>query len=138
MRKVHTSHTFQAANFLVKAIENPWGRKLYAKTLLKNIGQAVYKVSVGKCDKYVGGGRLVSNLCDAHEHRAGLHRGGVVFRKERRQGVRYALPMYWAGWRRQVLMSLLCVQITGIRAFPPSDLIHPSATHRIGSRLSGT
>ena len=49
----------QAANFLVKAIENPWGRKLYAKTLLKNIGQAVYKVSVGKCGMYVGGGRLV-------------------------------------------------------------------------------
>ena len=41
------SSPHQAANFLVKAIENPWGRKLYAKTLLKNIGQAVYKVRVG-------------------------------------------------------------------------------------------
>ena len=34
----------QAANFLVKAMENECGRKLYAKTLVKNIGQAVYKV----------------------------------------------------------------------------------------------
>jgi len=33
----------QAANFLVKALETEWGRKLYAKTLIKNIGQAVYK-----------------------------------------------------------------------------------------------
>ena len=33
----------QAANFLVKALENEWGRKLYSKTLLRNIGQAVYK-----------------------------------------------------------------------------------------------
>ena len=38
----------QAANFLVKALESPWGRKLYAKTLLKNIGQAVYRVCVCK------------------------------------------------------------------------------------------
>lgn len=37
----------QAANFLVKAMESEWGRKLYAKTLIKNIGQAVYKVSRG-------------------------------------------------------------------------------------------
>lgn len=33
----------QAANFLVKALENEWGRKLYSKTLIRNIGQAVYK-----------------------------------------------------------------------------------------------
>lgn len=37
----------QAANFLVKAMESEWGRKLYAKTLIKNIGQAVYKVRRG-------------------------------------------------------------------------------------------
>ncbi|KAG1675416.1 hypothetical protein FOA52_012335 [Chlamydomonas sp. UWO 241] len=33
----------QAANFLVKAMENEWGRKLYGKTLIKNIGMACYK-----------------------------------------------------------------------------------------------
>lgn len=34
----------QAANFLVKAMENEWGRKLYSKTLIRNIGLACYKV----------------------------------------------------------------------------------------------
>jgi len=33
----------QAANFLVKTLENKWGRLLYAKTLIRQIGQAVYK-----------------------------------------------------------------------------------------------
>lgn len=43
----------QAANFLVKAMESEWGRKLYAKTLIKNIGQAVYKVSWGAIPAWV-------------------------------------------------------------------------------------
>eukprot|EP00884_Botryococcus_braunii_P021387 jgi/Botrbrau1/7932/Bobra.9_2s0092.1 len=32
-----------AANLLVRAMESEWGRKLYGKTLIRNIGQAVYK-----------------------------------------------------------------------------------------------
>ena len=32
-----------SANLLVKSMETEWGRKLYAKTLVSNIGAAVYK-----------------------------------------------------------------------------------------------
>lgn len=34
----------QSANFLVKIMESDWGNKLYGKTLIRNIAQAVYKV----------------------------------------------------------------------------------------------
>ena len=34
----------QAANYMVKAMESDFGRKLYSKTLIRNIAQAVYKV----------------------------------------------------------------------------------------------
>jgi hypothetical protein len=33
-----------AANALVKACESEWGKKLYSRTLITNIGSAVYKV----------------------------------------------------------------------------------------------
>lgn len=33
----------RAANFLVKACESEWGHKLYGKTLVRQIGMAVYK-----------------------------------------------------------------------------------------------
>jgi hypothetical protein len=32
-----------AANALVKSLESEWGRKLYSRTLIQNIGNAVYK-----------------------------------------------------------------------------------------------
>jgi len=33
-----------AANYLAKAMESPWGRMLYSRTLLRNIGMAIYRV----------------------------------------------------------------------------------------------
>jgi hypothetical protein len=41
----------QAANFLVKALQSEWGRKLYAKTLLKQISQSVYRVGFQSCER---------------------------------------------------------------------------------------
>jgi hypothetical protein len=35
------------ANAMVKSLETPWGRKLYGRTLISNIGQSVYKVRPG-------------------------------------------------------------------------------------------
>ncbi|KAF5831632.1 hypothetical protein DUNSADRAFT_12792 [Dunaliella salina] len=32
-----------AANYLLKAMESEWGRKLYSKTLLRQIGMAIYR-----------------------------------------------------------------------------------------------
>lgn len=34
-----------AANAMIKSLESEWGRKLYGRTLISNIGSAVYKVS---------------------------------------------------------------------------------------------
>lgn len=36
-----------AANTLVKAMDSPWGRQLYAGTLIRNIGASCYKVGGG-------------------------------------------------------------------------------------------
>ncbi len=36
----------QSANVLVKTMESEWGKKLYSRTLVSNIAQAVYKVRV--------------------------------------------------------------------------------------------
>jgi hypothetical protein len=33
----------QAANLLVRSMDSEWGRKLFGKTLIRNIAQAVYK-----------------------------------------------------------------------------------------------
>lgn len=38
----------QAANILVQSLETGWGMKLFGNTLVRNIGQVVYKVSSGR------------------------------------------------------------------------------------------
>jgi hypothetical protein len=40
------------ANAMVKSLETEWGRKLYGRTLISNIGQSVYKVRHGSMQQH--------------------------------------------------------------------------------------
>jgi hypothetical protein len=48
-----------AANAMVKSLDSEWGRKLYGRTLISNIGSAVYKVRRQQCCQIPGGSKAV-------------------------------------------------------------------------------
>ena len=49
----------QAANLLVRSMDSDWGRKLFGKTLIRNIAQAVYKVSADSTAALILGAYVV-------------------------------------------------------------------------------